>query len=152
MVKKLLIVGLFTMMACFFKPVDAQAAQEIVVSKSLQQLIYWDNETQQIFLACPVSTGLEADSTPTGIFKTSDYYPTWHALFYNQYAYGAIRIYDHILLHSVPYLAQDAMSLDLAEQAKLGMPASHGCIRMSTENIQFLVQTVPKGTRVVVLP
>lgn len=144
---------LLTVMICsaFLGTQEVKAAPEVVVSKSLQQLVYWDNETQQIYLACPVSTGIEPDSTPVGIFKTSDYYPQWHDLFYNQYAFGAIRIKDHILLHSVPYLAKDITTLDLNEQLKLGTPASHGCIRMSTENIQFLVQTLPRNSRVLVI-
>lgn len=135
----------------FLSTKEVKAAPEVVISKSLQQLVYWDNETQQVFLACPVSTGIDPNDTPCGIFSTSDVYPTWHALFYNQWAYGAIRVHDHILLHSVPYLAPDATTLDLNEQMKLGTPASHGCIRMSTENIQFLVQTLPRGSRVLVI-
>ncbi len=137
--------------SAFLGTKEVKAAPEVVVSKSLQQLVYWDNETQQIYLVCPVSTGIDANSTPVGVFKTSDYYPQWHALFYNQYAYGAIRIYDHILLHSVPYTSKDVYSLDLNEQLKLGTPASHGCIRMSTENIQFLVQTLPRNSRVLII-
>ncbi|MBQ6319356.1 MAG: L,D-transpeptidase [Lachnospiraceae bacterium] len=144
---------LLTVMICtvFLSTKEVKAAPEVVISKSLQQLVYWDNETQQVFLACPVSTGIDPNDTPCGIFSTSDVYPTWHALFYNQWAYGAIRVHDHILLHSVPYLAPDATTLDLNEQMKLGTPASHGCIRMSTENIQFLVQTLPRGSRVLVI-
>ena len=149
--KKLGLLLIVMIFSAFLGTKEVKAAPEVVVSKSLQQLVYWDNETQQIYLACPVSTGIEPDSTPVGIFKTSDYYPQWHDLFYNQYAYGAIRIYDHILLHSVPYLSKDVTSLDLNEQLKLGTPASHGCIRMNTENIQFLIQTLPRGSRVLVI-
>ena len=129
---------------------EAHAETEIIVNKTTQTLVCWDNETQEVYLTCPVSTGTWSGSTPEGVFTTSDYYPEWHKLYYNCWAYGAIRINKHILLHSTPYAAADANTLDLAEYAKLGTPASHGCIRMSTENILFLTQFTTPGTRVIV--
>ena len=136
----------------FVSMIDVYAVPEIIVDKSMQRLAYWDNETFKVYLFCPVSTGIDPSDTPEGIFKTSDYYPEWHELFYNQWAYGAIRINGSILLHSTPYASPNISSLDELELAKLGTPASHGCIRMSTENILYLVQNVPKGTRVIVMP
>lgn len=143
--------GIITLItAMFIFTTNAQAATEIIVNKTTQTLVCWDNETKEVHLVCPISTGTYSGSTPEGIFATSDYYPEWHKLYYNCWAYGAIRINGHILLHSTPYTSADLNTLDLVEYAKLGTPASHGCIRMSTENILFLTQFTTPGTRVVV--
>ncbi|NLN87671.1 MAG: L,D-transpeptidase, partial [Syntrophomonadaceae bacterium] len=34
------------------------------------------------------------------------------------------------------------------EAAKLGTPASHGCVRLATEDAQWLYRNIPTGTPV----
>ncbi len=47
------------------------------------------------------------------------------------------------LFHSVPVDEND--QIIKAEEAKLGQPASHGCIRLSMDNAYWFYSTVPDG-------
>lgn len=50
------------------------------------------------------------------------------------------------LFHSVP---MDRDKNVLAEEAaKLGIPASHGCIRLETDNARWIYDNIPAGTPV----
>jgi hypothetical protein len=50
------------------------------------------------------------------------------------------------LFHSVPVTEHNTLIPE--EAAKLGKPASHGCIRMSMRNAKWFYRTVPDGARV----
>ena len=152
MIKKLGI--LLAVVACgfIFNTSEVKASTEIIVNKTTQQLVCWDNETAQIYLFCPCSTAIDPNGTPVGTFKATDIYTNWHSLYYNQWTYGAIRLgKSHILIHSTPYLSPDFNTLDLVELQKLGIPASHGCIRVAPENIVLLTQLVQKGALITVV-
>lgn len=88
-------------------------------------------------------------NTPLGTFYTSSKY-RWRALFYNVYGQYATRITGPILFHSVPYLKQRPDTLQRGEFEKLGQTASHGCIRLSVEDVKWIYDNCPYRTKVTI--
>lgn len=100
----------------------------------------------KIFLC---STGLYEDYTPLGCFSISDKYD-WRLMVDGSYAQYAIRINGPIMLHSVPYYSPHKDDLEVEEYAKLGSPASLGCIRFNVKNVKWIYENCPVGTKVIV--
>ena len=57
------------------------------------------------------------------------------------------QFYGNYLFHSVIY-KQGSMSV--ITDGRLGINASHGCVRLSIENAKWIYNTIPYGTRVVI--
>lgn len=98
------------------------------------------------------STGAN-DCTPTGHFRlnqrNSAERTEWYAIpKYDCYVQYVTRIMDAYLFHSLPYREEDVETLDQEAAAQLGEPASHGCIRLRSEDAQWIAENCPNGTRV----
>lgn len=93
-------------------------------------------------MACSVGKN---NATPKGTFKLSEKY-RWHLMFFNVYAQYCTRITDHILFHSVCYNDKDPARLRYRDYNKLGEPASHGCIRLSTGDAKWIYDHCKSGT------
>ena len=99
------------------------------------------------------STGMKGASTetPLGTFQmdgptgTGEWY--WFKD-YNCYAKWASRIVGGILFHSVIY--SKGKVLNKTSVRKLGKRASHGCIRLTVEDAQWIYENCPSGTTVVI--
>lgn len=91
------------------------------------------------------STG---EDTPLGEYRTIEQY-RWRYLFGDVYGQYAVRIVEHILFHSVPYLSQNPADLEYEEFNKLGTPASLGCIRLQVADVKWIYDNCPIGTPVV---
>ncbi|TDA65553.1 MAG: murein L,D-transpeptidase [Clostridia bacterium] len=94
------------------------------------------------------STGIEDKPTPLGSFKIQNR-GGW---FFNpKYQQGAkywvsFKDWGVYLFHS---LAMDENQEIIPEEAaKLGRPASHGCVRLEVENARWVYENVPEGTPV----
>ena len=99
------------------------------------------------------STGMKGASTetPLGTFQmdgptgTGEWY--WFST-YKCYAKWASRIVGGILFHSVIY--SKGKVLNKTSVRKLGKRASHGCIRLTVEDAQWIYENCPSGTTVVI--
>lgn len=94
------------------------------------------------------STGIADKPTPLGSFKIQNR-GEW---FFNpKYGQGAkywvsFKDWGVYLFHS---LAMDENQEIIPEEAaKLGQPASHGCIRLEVENARWIYENIPEGTPV----
>ncbi len=93
------------------------------------------------------STGLN-NSTPMGSFLLQNR-GEW--FFSSKYQEGArwwvsFKDWGTYLFHSVP---MDRQGIIIDEEAdKLGIPASHGCVRLAAEDAQWLYNNLPAGTPV----
>ncbi len=94
------------------------------------------------------STGAH-NSTPTGTFSLKTKY-RWHALFGNVYGQYCSRITGRILFHSVCYDSANPSTLDYREYNKLGKQASHGCVRLTVEDVKWIYDHCPSGTKVTI--
>lgn len=95
------------------------------------------------------STGKNIDDTPLGTFHTSEKYK-WRMMVDGSYAQYAYRIFDEIMLHSVPYFDDDYDELETDEFNKLGSPASLGCVRFAIRDIKWIYDNCPVGTTVII--
>lgn len=97
-----------------------------------------------------VSGGLPGseNETPLGYFTIKD---RGHSFWSEKYKEGAlywVRIKGDYLFHSIPRDAQGKIIEE--EHRKLGIPASHGCIRMKDDDARWFYENVPEGTMVVI--
>ncbi|MBM3713605.1 MAG: L,D-transpeptidase, partial [Actinobacteria bacterium] len=65
---------------------------------------------------------------------------------FNQGAYYWTRFYGPYLIHSVPFDKNGNIISE--EYAKLGSPASHGCVRLEVEDAKWLYEVLPLGINV----
>ena len=84
------------------------------------------------------STG-RSNSTPRGTFKLFtrkgvDREEWYYIAKFRCFVQYPTRIYNDILFHSLPYSAKDLATLDQTALAQLGDAASHGCIRLYSED------------------
>ncbi len=105
---------------------------------------------QEVIKEMIASTGVEGHETPLGTFEVQNR-GTW---FYNdKYKQGAkywvsFRDWGLYLIHSV---AMDKNRQAIPEEeAKLGQPASHGCVRLKVEDAKWIYDNVPEKTKVVI--
>ncbi|MGE5544296.1 MAG: L,D-transpeptidase [Bacillota bacterium] len=110
-----------------------------------QKVRIYDNDT--VVKEWTVSTGKNG-STPLGHFSIQNRGEWFFSEKYQQGAMWWVSFKDWgvYLFHSVP---MDRDKNVLAEEAaKLGIPASHGCIRLETDNARWIYDNIPAGTPV----
>ncbi len=97
------------------------------------------------------STGIIGDQdteTPLGIF----YVQTKGEYFYsNKYKEGAryyIKFFSNYLIHSIPVDEKGNIIED--ERKKIGFPSSHGCIRISIQDAEWIYKNIPENSAVIV--
>lgn len=93
------------------------------------------------------STGAPESPTTTGQYKIRAKY-RWRLLYGYVYGQYSSSISPSYLFHSVPYAQEKENTLDMAEYAKLGTAASHGCIRLCVRDSKWIYDNCPIGTQV----
>ena len=98
------------------------------------------------------STGTKKTPTPLGTFAMPGSRGRWgYFEQFKVYAQYFTRIKGSILFHSVLYAKQDERTLSTASVRNLGKRASHGCIRLTVPDAQWIFDNCPEGTVVTVL-
>lgn len=92
------------------------------------------------------STGIESEKTPTGIFDVLERGAWFFSDKYNQGGKYWVQFYGDYLFHSVPYNKDQSEVVDYT----LGVPASHGCIRLKTEDAKWIYDNIESGTKVII--
>lgn len=119
----------------------------IEVSLEDQRVLVLDAEDRIVQdYAC--SSGKPGDDTPTGTFTVSDRGKSFYNPDLGEGAYYWTRFYGTFLFHSLPFDKNQKMEPE--EAAKLGTPASHGCIRLEVEDAKWIYDNIPDGTKVTV--
>lgn len=94
------------------------------------------------------SGGRPETPTPTGVFYTQDRgYSFWSHRFQEGATYW-VRLRGQLLVHSVPRDSQ--WKIKEEEHAKLGLPASHGCIRLDEKDAKWFFENIPRDTPVII--
>lgn len=126
---------------------QAQKPLKIDVSLKDQKVIVSDAKDRLVKeFVC--SSGEEGSETPTGTFTVTDRGESFYNPAVKEGAYYWTRFYKTYLFHSLPF--DENENMEPQEAAKLGTPASHGCVRLETENAKWIYDHIPKGTTVVV--
>lgn len=92
------------------------------------------------------STGIESEKTPTGIFDIRERGTWFFSDKYNQGGKYWVQFYGDYLFHSIPYNKEQSEVVDYT----LGVPASHGCIRLKTEDAKWIYDNIESGTKVII--
>lgn len=92
------------------------------------------------------STGIESEKTPTGVFDVRERGAWFFSDKYNQGGKYWVQFYGDYLFHSVPYNKDQSEVVDYT----LGVPASHGCIRLKTEDARWIYDNIESGTKVII--
>ncbi|WP_338834722.1 hypothetical protein MHLNE_10340 [Moorella humiferrea] len=107
--------------------------------------IYYDGN---LIKEWDVSTGTEDKPTPIGVFKIQNRGEWFFSEKYQQGGRWWVSFKDWgvYLFHSVPMDREKRVIVE--EAARLGTPASHGCVRLATENAKWIYDNIPQGTPV----
>lgn len=126
-----------------------QAAKPLRIEVSLEdQRVRVLDAEDRIVQDYACSSGEAGSETPTGTFTVTDRGESFYNPDLGEGAYYWTRFYGTFLFHSLPFDKNQKMEPE--EAAKLGTPASHGCIRLETENAKWIYDNIPDGTKVTV--
>ncbi|MEW6031525.1 MAG: L,D-transpeptidase [Bacillota bacterium] len=127
-------------------PEDALEGYYVHVSTAEQLVRVYLDGTEIRTLVC--STGTADMPTPLGRFAIQNRGEWFFSAKYGQGArwWVSFRDWGIYLFHSVPI--DDRGEVIPEEAAKLGQPASHGCVRLSMDDARWFYETIPEGTPV----
>ncbi len=123
---------------------------KIHVSRTRQIVTVTDTATGEVVRQMICSTGAASSPTVTGQFRLpkprSDERKNWYAFSSVCYAHYATRITGRYLFHSILYKSAATSSLDRTSWNMIGNRASHGCIRMTPLDAQWIAYNCAEGT------
>ena len=92
------------------------------------------------------STGIDGEDTPTGVFTVLNRGDWFFSDSYGQGGKYWVQFLGDYLFHSLPYDESQSEILDYT----LGTPASHGCVRLETEDAKWIYDNIEDGTKVII--
>ena len=92
------------------------------------------------------STGTKDENTPAGVFDVRERGDWFFSDKYQQGGKYWVQFYGDYLFHSVPYNEDQSKVVDNT----LGTPASHGCIRLKTNDAKWIYDNIEAGTKVII--
>ncbi|EOU1757497.1 L,D-transpeptidase [Clostridium perfringens] len=92
------------------------------------------------------STGIEGKETPVGVFTVQNRAPWFFSPKYGQGGKYYVQFMGNYLFHSIPF---DSDKTTISDPT-LGVPASHGCIRLSVEDSKWLYDNVQNGSKIII--
>ena len=92
------------------------------------------------------STGIEGKETPVGVFTVQNRAPWFFSPKYGQGGKYYVQFMGNYLFHSIPF---DSDKTTISDPT-LGVPASHGCIRLSVEDSKWLYDNVKNGSKIII--
>ena len=92
------------------------------------------------------STGIEGKETPVGVFTVQNRAPWFFSPKYGQGGKYYVQFMGNYLFHSIPF---DSDKTTISDPT-LGVPASHGCIRLSVEDSKWLYDNVQNCSKIII--
>ena len=94
----------------------------------------------------PCSSGIESETTPKGVYTITGRGDWFYSDEYEQGGKYWVQFWGDYLFHSLPYDETQNTIVDYT----LGVPASHGCIRLAVEDSKWLFENMPDDTKVII--
>lgn len=127
--------------------IEKETPYNIVVAIKKQLInIYKGEELLKTFKCSTGLIGNQDMETPLGVFFTQERGDSFYSNYYEQGGKYYIKFFSNYLFHSVPVDKNGTIIEE--EEKKIGKPASHGCIRLSMEDIKWMYKNIPAGTKV----
>lgn len=145
-------------MSSFYNKLDSSTINTFDINSKTNKLVFVNISEQKTYVYTGslnnwslekeflCSTGIENKETPVGIFEVQTRAPWFFASKYGQGGKYYVQFMGNYLFHSVPFAEDQETILD----ETLGEPASHGCIRLSTDNAKWLYDNVLDGSKVII--
>ncbi|HII4488853.1 TPA: L,D-transpeptidase family protein [Clostridium perfringens] len=92
------------------------------------------------------STGIEGKETPVGVFTVQNRAPWFFSPKYGQGGKYYVQFMGNYLFHSIPFDSD----ITTVSDPTLGVPSSHGCIRLSVEDSKWLYDNVQNGSKIII--
>ncbi|EJT6475283.1 TPA: L,D-transpeptidase [Clostridium perfringens] len=92
------------------------------------------------------STGIEGKETPVGVFTVQNRAPWFFSPKYGQGGKYYVQFMGNYLFHSIPFDSDKTTVSD----PTLGVPSSHGCIRLSVKDSKWLYDNVQNGSKIII--
>ncbi len=126
----------------------APASGEVWVDVSLSEQMVRVYRERELLREMIASTGTAENPTPQGSFRLENRGEWFFSPKYRQGGWWWVSFLNRgqYLFHSVP--TDEDRRVIQEEAARLGMPASHGCIRLTMADARWFFETLPEGTRV----
>lgn len=127
-------------------PAPAPGETWVEVSLREQRVrVYHERDVMREMIA---STGIASNPTPVGSFRLENRGEWFFSEKYLQGGWYWVSFKDHgqYLFHSIP--TDREKQLIPEEAALLGVPASHGCVRLALQDARWFYEHLPTGTRV----
>lgn len=153
----LVLIILFAAMPAMAMPLSEKASINrgmpyyLVVDMTNQYVTAYDSATDEPVRSMICSTGRVRGTTPLGTYYIrSNEVDSWIAFSscYIRYGKKLSVSNKNIWLHSILYASRSVSSLDWESFNKLGSPASHGCIRLTPIDAQWISYNCKLGTTV----
>ncbi len=106
---------------------------------------------ENIIKTIQCSTGIIGDQeteTPLGIFSVQSKGEYFYSNKYKEGARYYIKFFSNYLIHSIPVDEKGNIIED--ERKKIGLPASHGCIRISIQDAEWIYKNIPESSAVII--
>ena len=114
---------------------------KLLVDLEYQHVYVYKNNKLIKTMLC--SSGMAGYETPEGKFKITDRGNYFYSDKYEEGAYYWVRFHGAYLFHSIP--CDKSGNIIQSELDKLGIKASHGCIRLSMEDAKWVYENIPKN-------
>lgn len=145
-------------MSSFYNKLDSSTINTFDISSKTDKLVFVNISEQKTYIYTGsinnwslekefiCSTGIENKETPVGIFEVQTRAPWFFASKYGQGGKYYVQFMGNYLFHSVPFAEDQETVLD----ETLGEPASHGCIRLDTDDAKWLYDNVLDGSKIII--
>lgn len=121
---------------------------KIIRDKNVVQVYAKDGSNGYIIPVVNFVCSTGGGNTPLGTFRTQNQY-RWHELMGPCWGQWCTRIVNGVLFHSVFYSESgNASTLSVSAYNKLGVTASHGCIRLTAGDAKWIYDNCSLGTTV----
>jgi lipoprotein-anchoring transpeptidase ErfK/SrfK len=129
-----------------YKDIDFNNSESFKIDVNLGSQVVRIYYNDYLIREMVCSGGAEETPTPPGEFTTSQKIEYAWVDRFEMGAFYWIRFYGSYLFHSVPF--DKNKNIIEEEFEKLGIPASHGCIRLALEDAKWLYDKLPLGVKV----
>ena len=134
-------------------PARAEMPYSIGVDLTNQIVTVYDAQTGDIVRQLLCSSGKKKTPTVTGTFTLpkklkKEERSEWYHFYEGSYAHYATRVWGGYMFHSYLYNRPDESRVQTNTIAYLGVPVSHGCMRMLPSDAQWIAENCLEGTKV----
>lgn len=128
--------------------ITSNTAYLIYVNLDAQRTYVYEGSSDNwtLIKAVDCSTGIIGEETPTGVYSITDRGEWFFSDEFDQGGKYWVQFFGDYLFHSVPFDESQENIVD----STLGVPASHGCIRLEVDDAQWLYDNITDDTKVII--